>query len=64
MILAATSLGLGTCWICAFDRAAMDAALGVSAPWRSFAITPVGYPDGEPAKIAKKSINSLFLEIK
>ena len=62
-VLAAAAEGLGTCWICAFDRGRMDAAVNVEAPWHSFAITPVGYPAVEPKTITRKSHNSIFQEL-
>ena len=42
-VLAATAEGLGTCWICCYQRADVDAAAGISAPWRSVAISPLGF---------------------
>jgi nitroreductase len=44
MILAAESLGVGTCWIAAFDPVELRAALGLRENERVFAITPLGYP--------------------
>lgn len=60
LVLAAAAEGLGTCWICAFDRKRMDAVLNVEAPWRTFAITPVGYPAVAPKGITRKSVSSIF----
>ena len=42
-VLAATAEGLGTCWICCYNRADVDAAAGIAAPWRSVAISPLGF---------------------
>ena len=42
-VLAATAEGLGTCWICCYNRAEVDAAAGIAAPWRSVAISPLGF---------------------
>jgi len=48
LVLAAQAEGLGTCWICAFDRSEMDAVMGVAGTDKSVvAITPVGYPKEE-----------------
>lgn len=41
-VLAAAAEGLGTCWICAYDRAALDSALGLEPGWKSVAISPLG----------------------
>lgn len=44
MVLVAYELGLGTCWICAFDEEKVKAAIGIPEEIRVVAITPVGYP--------------------
>lgn len=43
-ILAAASLGLGTCWVAAFDEAAAREVLQIPAEWDPVAFTPLGYP--------------------
>ena len=58
--LAAADCGLGTCWICAFQRAEMDSVMGLTAPWRSVAITPVGFAAKQPAERPCKPENELF----
>jgi len=44
MILQATELGLGTCWIGAFDEGEVKSILGIPESVRVVAITPLGYP--------------------
>jgi nitroreductase len=44
LILAATDLGLGTCWIAAFDPAAAREVLGLPEGVEPVAFTPLGYP--------------------
>jgi nitroreductase len=44
LVLAATDLGLGTCWIGAFDEKQAKEALGVPEGIRVVAFTPLGYP--------------------
>jgi nitroreductase len=44
LILAARDLGLGTCWIAAFDPAAARQVLHLSADQEPVALTPLGYP--------------------
>lgn len=44
LILAATDLGLGTCWIAAFDPAAARQVLGLPEGVDLIALTPLGYP--------------------
>ncbi len=44
LILAATSLGLGTCWVAAFDEEAAKEVLQIPEGWDPVAFTPLGYP--------------------
>jgi nitroreductase len=52
LILAAHDLGLGTCWIAAFDPAAAREVLGLNEGEEPLAFTPLGYPadEGRPKK--------------
>ena len=45
LILAATDVGLGTCWIGAFDAAAAREVLGLPDDVEPVVCTPLGYPD-------------------
>ena len=47
MILAATSEGVSTCWIAAFDPVRLSAVLNLEDDEAVFAITPLGYPEQE-----------------
>jgi len=49
MVLAATALGYGTCWIGAFDQEQVRAVLGLPAELEVLALTPVGVP-AEPSE--------------
>jgi nitroreductase len=44
MILVARELGLGTCWIGAFDEKKVKEALGIPVEVRVVALFPLGYP--------------------
>jgi nitroreductase len=59
LILAAADLGLGTCWIAAFDPAAAREILGLPPHVEPVAFTPLGYPadEGKPKK--RKSLAEL-----
>ena len=63
-VLAAQAEGLGTCWICAFNRAEMDEVMGVAGTERSVvAITPVGYPKEEKTpdkRPERKPLNEVY----
>ena len=48
MILAATALGYGTCWIGAFDEQDVARLLAVPEDCKVVALTPVGVPADQP----------------
>lgn len=60
LILAATSLGLGTCWIAAFKEEKVKEILGIPPDVRVVALTPLGYPDEVPAKTSRKDLAELI----
>ena len=45
LVLVATDLGMGTCWIGTFDEKRAKEAMGVPDEIRVVAYTPLGYPD-------------------
>lgn len=45
LCLAATSLGLGTCWVCNFDTETLREGLNIPADMEPVAIIPIGHPD-------------------
>ncbi|MGA9141624.1 MAG: nitroreductase family protein [Methanocella sp.] len=48
MMLQACELGLGTCWVGAFDEHAVAEALGIPGDIRPVVILPIGVPDESP----------------
>ena len=61
MILAAASLGLGTCWIAAFDPTAARKLFDLPAGVEPLAFTPLGYPaDTPPQERPRKSLAELL----
>jgi nitroreductase len=48
MILAATALGYGTCWIGAFDQDRVKEVLEIPEDMSVVALTPIGVPDDSP----------------
>lgn len=48
MMLMAQDLGLGTCWVGAFNEAAVTQLLSLPAGVRPVALIPIGYPDESP----------------
>jgi nitroreductase len=59
LILAAANLGLGTCWIAAFDPAATREILGLPNDIEPVALTPLGYPADELRPKHRKPLSDL-----
>ncbi|MFZ5916890.1 MAG: nitroreductase family protein [Chloroflexota bacterium] len=59
LILAAADLGLGTCWIAAFDPAAARQVLGLPDGIEPVALTPLGYPADQPRPKARRPLAEL-----
>lgn len=59
LILAATDLGLGTCWIAAFDPAAAREILELPRGIEPVIFTPLGYPADRPGPKQRKPISDL-----
>ena len=59
LILAATNLGLGTCWVAAFDPIAAREVLGLSEGIEPIAFTPLGYPADKLKTKERKALSDL-----
>ena len=59
VILAATSLGLGTCWIAAFNPTAARKVLNLPDGIEPIIFTPLGYPADQPRAKERKSVAAL-----
>ncbi len=59
LVLAAADLGLGTCWIAAFDPAAARAALALPPDVEPLAFTPLGRPADQPRPKERRSLPEL-----
>ncbi len=60
MVIAATALGYGTCWIGAFNEEAMREAVGLPPEARVVALSPIGRPAESPDARPRKSFDQLF----
>lgn len=60
IILAATNLGLGTCWIAAFDAVNARSVLSLPDDVEPILFTPLGYPDDLPGIKKRKNIEELI----
>jgi len=59
MVLAATALGLGTCWIAAFNAPAAREALQLPDEIEPLLFTPLGYPADRPVPKDRKPLTDL-----
>ena len=60
LVLAATSLGLGTCWIGGFNEEAVRKILDVPDEIRVVAYTPLGYPNEKKGRVfARKPLRDI-----
>ena len=59
LILAATNLGLGTCWVAAFDVEAAREILHLPKNVEPVAFTPLGYPANMPEAKERKPLSDL-----
>ena len=59
LVLAAAELGLGTCWIAAFDPAAAREVLGLPDEVEPIVFTPLGYAADEPKEKKRRPLAEL-----
>lgn len=61
MILTATDLGLGTCYIGAFDKDIASEFLELEGEYEAILFTPLGYPNDAGRRPERKSIEELVV---
>jgi nitroreductase len=61
IVLAATAIGLGSCWVGAFDPGAAREILGLEPGWEPIAFTPLGYAAESPEARPRKALSELVL---
>ena len=61
IILAATALDLGTCWIGAFDSRAAREVLRLDQTWEPVVFTPLGYPREATVNRVRKPLEDLVV---
>lgn len=59
MTLAATALGLGTCWIGAFHEDRVREILSIPDSVRVVELLPLGYPKMQPAPRSRKKVDEI-----
>ncbi|SJZ37471.1 nitroreductase family protein [Selenihalanaerobacter shriftii] len=64
IMLAAAGLGLGTCWIGAFDEVEVSELLDVKSDYRIYGLITVGYPAKEGSRPSRKPLSEVVRYIK
>jgi nitroreductase len=62
MVLAATALGLGTCWIGAFNEDELKHLLKIPEKVKVVALLPIGSPDEKPRPKPRKPFHEIFFK--
>ena len=62
MVLAATALGYGTCWIGAFDEDAVKSLLKIPTKMKVVALLPIGVPGETPIPRPRKELSEIFFK--
>ena len=60
MVLAAWSLGVGSCWIGAFNEQKVKDTLQIPESWKVVALISIGYPAESPKSRKKKEKSIIF----
>lgn len=60
MVLAATALGYGTCWIGAFDEDELKRLLKIPKRLKVVALLSIGVPDQKPSMKSRKDFHEIF----
>ena len=60
LLLAACALGLGTCWVGAFNEDKVKSVLRIPEGVRPVAIIPVGYPAEKPQKRYRRPLKEII----
>ena len=61
MVLAAVSLGLGTCWVRAFRPERVSELLSLPPECPPVFLLPLGYPREDPEARSRKSLEEILL---
>jgi len=59
MMLQATELGLGTCWLGAFDQQKVKAVLGIPENFEVVAVSPLGHAAQEGRERSRKPFEAI-----
>jgi nitroreductase len=59
MVIAAWSLGIGSCWVGDFEEAEVRRILDVPKDWRIISLISFGYPDETPSTTPRKPLKEI-----
>jgi nitroreductase len=59
MVIAAWSLGIGSCWVGDFEEAEVKRILDVPKDWRIISLISFGYPNETPSKTTRKTLKQI-----
>jgi nitroreductase len=62
MVLAATALGYGACWIGTFDEIQVKETLKVPENLEVIVLVPIGVPDENPRARPRKAFTEVFFK--
>jgi nitroreductase len=62
MVLAATALGYGTCWIGAFNEHEIKKILKIPENLEVIALLPIGRPEEHPPPSPRKAFTEIFFK--
>lgn len=62
MVLAATALGYGTCWIGAFNEDTVKSMLKIPERAKVVALLPIGIPSETPGPKPRKELPEIFFK--
>ena len=60
MVIAAWTLGVGSCWIGSFNEKKVKEQVKIPEKWKVVALITLGYPAEQPKERKKKSIKKMF----
>ena len=60
MVIAAWTLGVGSCWIGSFNEKKIKQLLKIPDKWKVVALITLGYPAEQPKKRKKKTTEKMF----
>jgi nitroreductase len=62
LTLAASELGLGTCWIGAFSEEEVKEVLNIPKECKVVVLLPIGYPNDKPSSKSRKKLEEIISE--